>query len=59
MKRCNKCGEWKSYDAFHKLARASDNAMGICKQCNIEKVKAWQKKQKGEVQAERRLYRVD
>jgi hypothetical protein len=48
MKECYKCGEEKPLSAFHRRTNRNGTLgyLGLCKACNIAKVRQWQKDNK-------------
>jgi hypothetical protein len=42
LKRCTKCGEWKSFDGFHRNANAKDGLARWCKTCACANTRAYQ-----------------
>lgn len=41
MKTCNRCGEEKPLDEFHRHARVRGGIRAYCKACNMAQVRAW------------------
>lgn len=48
MKTCTQCGLKKHYTEFY-LRSSTGKRFSSCKSCNVEKVRAWQKKNPGKV----------
>lgn len=44
MKFCKACGQTKRFIFFHKDAKSKDGLLGICKLCNISRVKKYRLK---------------
>lgn len=41
QKKCSKCGETKTSEAFNKESRAKDGLHGCCRECSNEKQRKW------------------
>lgn len=43
MKKCKECSRNRSLDEFHNSSKSKDGKQALCKPCNIEKVREWQR----------------
>jgi hypothetical protein len=56
-KRCNKCGETKPMDQFHRRKKAKDGRNNICRECNIADTTTFNKRNPEYHRQQARLYR--
>ena len=57
MKECNKCGETKPLEAFHKHNKCKDGRIGACRVCRSKWLSAYRKAKGWRVRGEDPLYK--